>query len=73
MAACRSWVATTKRCANCAEPFQCAFSCCWCDEIRLDDAARDALRQRFGDCLCRACLTAFAKEGSCPPSVPAQR
>ena len=58
MSTCRAVVSFPKTCQQCGVQFACGGSCCWCDEIPLDANAREALTQRFTDCLCRACLEA---------------
>ena len=52
----------TAKCASCGGAFDCGASSesCWCGEIRLSEAARARLRERFSGCLCRACLERFA-------------
>jgi len=49
-------------CESCGEEFKCGASLagCWCSEVKLDEAARAELRERFRRCLCRACLESFA-------------
>ncbi len=49
-------------CPACGEKFGCGATLrgCWCAEIRLSEAARAALRERYTDCLCRECLRRYA-------------
>jgi hypothetical protein len=61
MSACRAVISFPKTCQRCGTEFACGGSCCWCDEIVLDASVRAALRERFTDCLCRACLEAAAR------------
>jgi len=53
-------------CESCGAEFACGagLSGCWCSEVRLDEAARAELRERFRRCLCRACLEAYAARGA---------
>ena len=53
---CRAVISIPKTCQQCGVEFSCGGSCCWCDEVQLDDQAREQLRQQFTDCLCRSCL-----------------
>src|SRR5262249_55604692 len=48
-------------CESCGQPFACevALGGCWCSEIRLSEATRSMLREKFADCLCRDCLTKY--------------
>src|SRR5687768_5576635 len=62
MSNCRAIIAFTKTCQRCGIEFACGGSCCWCDEIVLDADTRAVLRERFTDCLCRACLES-ARDG----------
>ena len=52
--------ARIKTCGACGQPFDCHAGNCWCDAVPLDDAARAELSARYDDCLCPACLSAFA-------------
>lgn len=49
-------------CEACGEPFTCGASLagCWCSQVKLSDAVRAELRERYQSCLCRACLERFA-------------
>jgi hypothetical protein len=63
--------ASVKRCSKCGLPFDCGgLLGCWCRDIRLDPAALSALRQQFGDCLCRACLETYAAPAINPAPPP---
>jgi hypothetical protein len=49
--------ATEKKCPCCGKIFTCHRQAgCWCADVRLTPAALDALRARFADCVCEACL-----------------
>jgi Cysteine-rich CWC len=50
-------------CEACGEQFVCgaSLSSCWCQEIKLSEAARGELRARYQRCLCRACLENYAE------------
>lgn len=50
-------------CERCGQPFTCGASlaACWCEEIKLSKATRDALRSSYQDCLCRRCLKQAAE------------
>jgi hypothetical protein len=50
-------------CEACNEQFICGaeLSGCWCQEIKLSEAARAELRTRYQRCLCRACLENHAE------------
>ncbi len=50
-------------CEACGEPFSCGAleSGCWCVEVKLSETMRAELRERFRNCLCRACLERFAR------------
>ena len=52
----------TQACARCGAAFECGADgdACWCAEVVLDADALAALRDRFTDCLCPACLRAPA-------------
>ncbi len=39
---------------------------CWCNEIYLSEKESAELRQRYRDCLCRACLKQFVKAQDAP-------
>ena len=49
-------------CEACGESFACGASLkgCWCSAIKLDAAARQALRERYRDCLCPTCLENYS-------------
>jgi hypothetical protein len=53
-------------CESCGGEFTCGATLagCWCGEIKLSEATRDALRARFRGCLCRTCLERFAAGGA---------
>ena len=56
MGICRSLLTFTKTCQSCGTEFECGTLCCWCGEIKVDAAVRRELKEKFTDCLCRACL-----------------
>ncbi|MGH9817802.1 MAG: cysteine-rich CWC family protein, partial [Candidatus Acidiferrales bacterium] len=45
-------------CPACGEQFACGATLrgCWCAEVKLSEAARATLRERYSGCLCRDCL-----------------
>ena len=51
-------------CEACGEKFVCGATLagCWCREIKLSEATRVELKERYKGCLCRACLEKFAAE-----------
>jgi hypothetical protein len=53
---CRSLLTFQKTCQGCGAEFECGTLCCWCGEIKVDATVRQELKQKFTDCLCRACL-----------------
>ncbi len=49
----------TKACEACGSSFACEISLgkgCWCGEVKLSEDARQELRAKYRDCLCRPCL-----------------
>jgi hypothetical protein len=50
-------------CEACGDQFICGATIrgCWCTEIKLGETTRAQLRERYKQCLCRACLERFAK------------
>lgn len=56
---------TAETCAACGEKFVCGATQagCWCGEIKLSEATRAALKERYKGCVCRACLEGFAVTG----------
>jgi hypothetical protein len=51
-------------CEACGAEFTCgagATAGCWCSEVKLSEALRARLRERYERCLCRACLESFAE------------
>jgi Cysteine-rich CWC len=50
-------------CEACGAQFVCGASgsSCWCQEIKLSEAAQAELRARYQRCLCRACLENYAE------------
>jgi hypothetical protein len=59
-------------CPRCSTPFECGVQtgACWCKEIELNDATRQAFAQYYDGCLCPACLKTL-DEGR--PPVPSVR
>ena len=51
-------------CEACGGKFVCgaAMAGCWCSEVKLSEAMRAELKERYKGCLCRACLERFAGE-----------
>jgi hypothetical protein len=51
-------------CEACGGEFTCGATLggCWCQEIEVPAEAREALRERYSKCLCRACLERAAAE-----------
>ena len=49
------------RCPRCGKAFHCGAqgATCECTQVQLNDALRAELQQRYGDCLCVACLRAL--------------
>ncbi len=61
-------------CPRCGQAFHCGAQDAWpcaCASVGLTDATRQALRQQFSTCLCRACLEAVQMSHGVPP--PASR
>lgn len=57
----------SQACEDCSETFACEISLgtgCWCGEIKLSDEARQELRAKYKNCLCRACLEKVAAANS---------
>jgi hypothetical protein len=50
-------------CEACGASFTCGamLAGCWCAEIKLSEATRAKLRERYQNCLCRACLENYAE------------
>ena len=52
-----------KTCPRCGRVFECRLNDpvhCDCARLQLSAETLSAIRERFQDCLCRACLTALA-------------
>ena len=47
-----------QKCEACGEEFHCGASVwgCWCAEVQLNEQTRAELRQKYKNCLCRACM-----------------
>lgn len=59
-----------KCCPRCGREFECRLGTihrCQCVDIALGDDVREAIGQRYDDCLCRACLERLARR---PVSAP---
>lgn len=50
-----------QKCESCGEDFTCGANLkgCWCFEIDVSDNAREELKSKFKECLCRKCLENF--------------
>lgn len=57
-------VRPAEKCEACGKEFRCNASVwgCWCAEIKLSDAARARLKEKYRGCLCRECLEKAAAE-----------
>ena len=54
-------LAKEKSCSKCGTAFDCGgLFGCWCSEVTLTQAQLAAMRERYADCLCPACLKAIA-------------
>ena len=55
--------ARLEACEACGTEFGCGANLagCWCSEVKLADDALANLRERYGHCLCRACLEKIAE------------
>ena len=51
-------------CEACGETFVCGASLtgCWCSEVKISDAARAKLKEKYKGCVCRNCLEQFAAD-----------
>jgi len=51
-----------KKCSKCGLFFTCGNEQqgCWCASLSLDPAAQEQLKKEFENCLCPACLAAYA-------------
>ncbi len=51
-------------CEACGESFTCgpALGPCWCFKEKVSAELREALKQKYGDCICQECLSR-AREG----------
>lgn len=53
-----------KLCERCGQHFECKpenISECQCYGIELSEVAREAIAERYKDCLCRTCLLDICK------------
>jgi aspartate racemase len=52
-----------KYCARCDEQFKCHNQGgCWCNNLKLTGETHQQLLKQYDNCLCEACLTAFAEK-----------
>ena len=60
-------------CPRCSEPFECGVQtgACWCRDVELSDATRQAFAQYYDGCLCAECLAMLDKARPPVPSVRA--
>ena len=60
-----------QQCPACGQEFACEISLqgCWCSEVKVSAATRDALRGEYKSCLCRACLEAAEARHSTAPAA----
>jgi hypothetical protein len=68
-------IAPNETCPACGQRFACGASLrgCWCSEVKLSDAVRAELKQRYAGCLCRACLERAAKQQEAEPQMNADQ
>ncbi len=61
-----------KVCESCGVQFGCGarLEGCWCTEVTLPEWQADAIRSKFNDCLCPACLGSFSAEQAMKMSDP---
>ena len=54
----------SETCAACGEKFVCGVTLkgCWCNEVKLSEAAREELNQKYKGCVCRKCLEKAAAQ-----------
>jgi hypothetical protein len=61
--------ATEKKCAACAERFECGgLWFCWCRKVKLDAGVLQELRERYSGCLCPECLGTFLRHSEAESS-----
>ncbi len=53
-------------CESCGVEFGCGarLEGCWCAEVKLSELQAGAIKSRFSDCLCPACLRSFAERSA---------
>ncbi len=53
----------SKKCARCSRPMLCyGDKSCWCMDMRVFDKTLDQIKSQFGNqCLCKECLSFFAR------------
>jgi hypothetical protein len=54
---------TEETCEACGGKFMCGATLagCWCSEVKISEAARAELKQKYKGCVCRACLEKFTE------------
>jgi len=50
-----------KTCSACGTTFPCLPGGCWCASLHLTPATLSALREKYENCLCPACLLPFSQ------------
>jgi hypothetical protein len=58
-------------CPRCSTPFQCGVQtgACWCKDVSLSAATREAFAQYYDGCLCPDCLKTLDEARPPVPSV----
>ena len=53
-----------KNCSKCGKAFECCneASGCWCENLHVESKMLEQLKNEFDNCLCQACLLAYAAE-----------
>ncbi|MBL7952375.1 MAG: cysteine-rich CWC family protein [Flavobacteriales bacterium] len=60
-----------EQCARCGGPFVCkpaSIHECHCQAVQLDEVQRQHLAERYGTCLCGACLAEVARTNASNPT-----
>jgi len=67
-------MAKTKICGACGNSFKCSAPRrgCWCESVAVDRATLAALREKFSDCLCPACLKHVAQAAAPGSIIPSE-
>ena len=57
---------TRSTCQSCNNDFGCGANLggCWCTEVKLAAWQTEIIKAKFDNCLCPACLAAFAEKGA---------